>query len=133
MERLMWGLSNEVPENARAAWGCRAIAKVRMERKEKRVKGRRVVEYNRFASIDVPYDRKDFVGSDKDRPVLRRWLEENMEGIWDDAKRLMAEGKIQGDRSETVTLFEDDSVKAVCSTNASHGYLYVAVWLKGDA
>jgi len=29
---------------------------------------------------------------------------------------------------ELITLFEGNGLKAVASTNASHGYVYVAVW-----
>ena len=128
MEKLAWGLSSEVPEDALAAWGCRAIAKV----SSRTTKEGRKLHIKMYATIDVPCDRKDFVGEGKDRAAFRRWLEENMEGAWAKAEELLEAGVMRGDSAELFTLAEDNGAKVVANTNGSHGYLYVAAWLKGD-
>jgi hypothetical protein len=109
---LAFGLSGAIPETAKAAWGCRAIAE--------------------HGTVDVLWDRQDFQGEPDAKAALKTWLNDEgaFKGFRERAERLLREHVIRGDHAEQHTLYEDDKGIVVGNTNESYGYLYVAAWLK---
>jgi hypothetical protein len=108
---LAFGLNKELPAGATAAWGARWI----------------------FPNDMLP-DRQDFAGMETPAGVkLKAWL--NGVGIRkakDMAERLDKQGSLYRDENRTATLYEDLTGVIVGNPQASHGYLYVAAWLKEE-
>jgi hypothetical protein len=108
--RLPWGASRSVPEGVTTAWGARFI----------------------FPD-DLLFDRQGFAGPDTE--PLMQWLNG---GALQDARNMARElargvGTLRPDEDRTVTLHEDERGIIVGNPQASHGYLYVAAWLKPAA
>jgi hypothetical protein len=102
--QLAFGLSHAVPEEVTTAWGARLI------------------EPN-----DLLHDRQDLQSdNDEAKAKLIAWL--NGGGIAG-ARTALRDLRLPQSR-DVATVYEDDQGVIVASTNASHGYVYVAGWLK---
>lgn len=120
--KLGWGLRHAVPEDARAAWGARAI-----------------VEERGFSLLP---DRQEIWAADQEaKDALASALNGPNRGdgaiskAQETAGKLMDAGEIRnqsGGRDEPGEhlLYENDEIKIVGNTNGSYGYLYLAGWLK---
>jgi hypothetical protein len=134
--KLQWGLAYAVPEDARAAWGARAI-----------------VESHRGHGFSLLPDRQDvWAAEPAAKDALLAVLNGPNRGDGAIAKAQEAAGKLledgvlrdwqqvrdwdavsaagEKDESGEHTLYEDERVKIVGNTNGSYGYLYIAGWLK---
>jgi hypothetical protein len=119
---LDFGLDSAVPMSARAAWGARALTTRN--------------------GIEFVWNRKGYCWKTKeDWEELKKILEGGLfDKIEKEGKRFSRgveteDGrwlKIRGDEAVLFTLIDNDKVKVVGNTNASHGYFYLAVWLKGE-
>lgn len=107
MRSLAWGLPDLVPDDAPAAWGARAIL--------------------RNGVLDIPGDRVDsFFATKGDKTEFIDWLKGwGMLWLHDKARTL------RGDKAELHSL-DDGLFHVRCNTNASHGYLYITVWVDND-
>lgn len=106
---LKWGRRTGLPDGLEAAWGARMIW-----------------------PADLLFDRQDIVGSDEQRKQLSDWL--NRGALKVACARLieLAENGMEwhpGSEMEA-TLWSDDVGKVIASPQGSHGYVYVAAWLK---
>lgn len=86
---------------------------------------------------DLVYDRQDMVGSDEERTRLLGWLNASapaaptpLGAAMVQAKTLALTYELSPADVRVVTLFEDDLGIIQASPQGSHGYLYVAAWLK---
>ena len=105
----VWGL--RAPIDARASWGARGIAN--------------------WGTLDIPWDRQQVSGEDKASIELVNKLNGGiLEKVHLSYQRLADMGEIQGHMANRVTLYEDDEIKVVGDTRASHGYFYLVGWLK---
>ena len=101
---LNFGYNAGLPDGVRAAWGARFI----------------------FPD-DLLHDRTGIFGDEAERKALIAWLNGGaLRAIRDAASN----AGLRPNESREVVLYEDDKGKAVANPNASHGYLYVAAWLK---
>ena len=106
---LRFGLSEVVPTGKEAAWGARWIY-----------------------PNDMVHDRQDFHGIDTaEGQKLMTWLNS---GAITKARNRAAElddsFDINRTDEETVTLYEDETGIIQANPKRSHGYLYVAGWVK---
>lgn len=112
-DRLPYGLADEVPIDARAAWGARLII-------------------NMDGHVDLVPDRQGGIGEPDDRSELLAELNarfphaDMVNRIRDGLRRY----EFTTRTDERVTLFEDDTIMFVANPNGSCGYLYVAAWFK---
>jgi hypothetical protein len=102
---LGYGYNRGVPEDVTTVWGARLIA-----------------------PADLVHDRQDLVAeSDEAKQALIAWLNG---GAISQALAALRERYVRGDSDEEFVIFEDDRGKIVGNAQASHGYVYVAGWLK---
>lgn len=116
MRKLGYGLSNAVPDTATAAWGARLII-------------------NMDGGVDFVYDRTDMVGVDPAAErAFRNVLKEKLSyGVLRDAIRdLILTREIDTRVEREVVILDENGIKVVGNTNASHGYLYIAAWETAD-
>jgi hypothetical protein len=106
---LAFGRRTGLPEGLEAAWGARLIW-----------------------PADLVHNRQDMVGSETQRRELSEWLNGvALSSARDRLRTLASEDTVWNQGSEMeVTLFEDERGKIIGSPQASHGYVYVAAWLK---
>jgi hypothetical protein len=109
-QAVQWGLSNEVPTNAPAAWGARWI----------------------FPN-EMLHDRQGFNGwGTPEGEKLKKWLDGGaIKAAREEAKRLSTAPYPQGltnSMNKVVVLFEDDYGTIKGNPNASFGYLYVCAY-----
>jgi hypothetical protein len=102
--RLAFGCTKALPDGTTTAWGARLIY-----------------------PNDLVHDRQDLKGPDADD--LKAWLNGGPLRSALDAAR--SHRDLDPTKDVTVTLFEDEDGIIVGNPQASHGYLYVAAWLKG--
>ena len=80
---------------------------------------------------DLLRDRQDMVGDETERERLSKWLNGGALGAaLTEARRMADAYELKGSEDRTVTLFEDEQGVVQANPQASHGYLYVAAWLK---
>jgi hypothetical protein len=112
--RLAYGLNTDtIPAHARAIWGARLIW-----------------------PNDLVHDRTSWdmqPDAEPDRQALQNWLNEG--ALRWTLERLANigghyEGGLQASEVREIVLYDDDRGVIVANPNASHGYLYVAAWLK---
>jgi hypothetical protein len=107
--KVRWGLP--APTDARASWDARAIA--------------------RRGTLDIPWNRQQTTG---DEALVNELIEKLNGGILahvhKEFKEMCDLGEIWSHIAERVTLYEDNEVKVMGDTNASHGYFYMVAWLK---
>ena len=112
---LAWGYHVLDPETP-AAWGARFITD--------------------GSHLDLLWDRQSTVWRDEDALNELVELLNGPGGVLDNIrstyKTLHQRGVVRGDEANEVLLTRLHRVKAVGNTNASHGYFYVAAWLKGE-
>lgn len=114
-KRLGWGAHRLVPENAPAAWGARLIV-------------------NQEGWVDLVPGRQDAIGSDEAVKALLDQLNGGVNKVWMERLReQLVAGKIRVNQSADVTLYEDEALIVAGNTNASHGYFYVAAYLKEES
>lgn len=112
MEELKFGYKKGVPEDAKAAWGCRAIV-------------------TQDGMVDVVPDRVHLAGDDPDAQELLSYLMAKVEHRWiERAAKLLYTGVIHTRVAGEHVLFEDDQVVVKGNTNASAGYLYVCAYMR---
>jgi hypothetical protein len=111
---LPFGCTKGLPEGVRVAWGARMIA-----------------------PADLVWDRQGCEGGEEggpERMLLLDWLGS---GAGDAARAVCREQRIgvgaNGSSQDVITLFEDAEGKIVGSPQGSHGYVYIAAWLKEHA
>ncbi len=112
---LIFGLSAEVPENAPAAWGARAIQ-----------------DEDQF---DLVRERQDTQAvSDTYRRVLEQVFAFRpvLEQVKENYAKLYWQGKLRPDKHKTEVLYEDHALVVKGNTNASYGYLYLCAYIKPD-
>lgn len=113
--RLPFGCNKGIPDNVTVAWGARLIA-----------------------PADLLWDRQGCAGREEggpERVALLDWLGK---GAGDKARDYCRDHRIgcayssvaASDSDEVVTLYEDDQGIVVGSPQSSHGYVYIAAWLK---
>ena len=77
--------------------------------------------------IDVPWDRSMVVGNDEILKLLNN-------GAWKAAqlrfKEMVSLWEIEPDKSNVITLYEDNRIKIVGDARSSYGYFYVDAWVK---
>jgi hypothetical protein len=105
--KLAFGCVKALPEGTTTAWGARLIW-----------------------PNDLVWDRQDMVGPEREE--LARWLND---GVLRSVLRMLGEGRfdLRRDEDRTLTLYEDETGRVVGNPQGSHGYLYAAAWLKGEA
>jgi hypothetical protein len=103
--RLAFGCVKALPEGTTTAWGARLIY-----------------------PDDLVWDRQDMVGPE--RETLARWL--NSGALREALAAARTHRELDPAKDVTVTLHEDRTGIVVGNPQRSHGYLYVAAWLKGD-
>jgi hypothetical protein len=110
---LEWGLKFEIPENATAGYGARAIQfSDQLDFVPDRMQG--------FAKDDKSWDVWTKVAG-------RKCVDQTIRETY---ARLYNEGKLQPDQEGVEILFEDEAIKVVADTRMSCGYVYIAGWLK---
>ena len=104
-----FGLSREVPEGVGAAWGARWI----------------------FPD-DIVWDRTSWYSPDMEAyEALKTWLDSGaLMKARVAARERSRSGALTPVGQETVVLHQDEVGKIVANPQRSHGYLYVAAWLK---
>ena len=109
-EKLGWGAAHLVPENASAAWGARLII-------------------TQAGDVDIVGDRQHAVGDEIDA------LLDHLNSVpWKlSLSNMLKAYEVSTREAAEVTVFEDNKILVRGNSNASHGYFYVAAWLKGDA
>lgn len=106
-ERLAFGL-RQIPDDVVACWGARLIW-----------------------PADLLRDRQDMVGDEIERERLSKWLNGGALGeALAEARRLADRHELAPSDDRQVTLVFDDHGTIVANPQGSHGYLYVAAWLK---
>lgn len=104
---LAFGLRDR-PDNLTCAWGARWIW-----------------------PDDMLHDRQDLFGDVRGRSDLVAWLNGGALDAARKAARTLAADHVLSPRDDnTVTLFEDAAGIVRGNPQGSHGYLYVAAWLK---
>lgn len=106
-EPLMYGRKTH-PDNLRAVWGARLIW-----------------------PDQLVHDRQDLVAvDDESREALMHWL--NNGGIANALQKLRTPYTLglKATTDNEVVIYEDESGKIIGSAQSSHGYVYVAGWLK---
>ena len=107
--QLAFGLSRAIPDDVTTAWGARLIA-----------------------PSDLLHDRQDLkAATDEAKQSLMVWLngETRGQGALRQALNYL-DAHYMPQSGDVTTLYEDDRGVIVGSTNQSHGYVYVAGWLK---
>lgn len=100
IQKPAWGLKDQIPHDAVACWGARAIL--------------------RRNSVEILPDRQECINRNAEfldwlRSTGLSWLEERAPNFRGDQDKLW---------------FKDDGrFHIVCNTNASHGYLYISAWM----
>lgn len=113
LDKLTFGLSGAVPENAKAAWGARAIFH----------QGRA----GRKASFDLVWDRLDIKAlSPEDKELLIDRLDG---GGLQAARQAFAKADLEPWESRVITLYEQKGCKIVANPKGSYGYVYLAAWI----
>jgi hypothetical protein len=106
--KLGFGCNKALPEGVGTAWGSRWI----------------------FPN-DIVWDRQDLKGSNAE--ALKGWLNGGaLNAARIEARELVRRWEMFPDSDKTLVLHEDDTGVIVGNPQASHGYLYVAAWLKAD-
>lgn len=116
--KLSYGATRSLPEGVRAAWGARLIW-----------------------PNDLVWDRQDIAGEEGDRAELATWVNgsRGLESIrplaqaLERAAQLARLYELDPGADRTVVLYEDERGTIVGNPQGSHGYLYVAAWLKAHA
>lgn len=113
--RLPFGCTKGLPDDVTVAWGARLIA-----------------------PADLLWDRQGCAGGEEGGPERAKLLDWLGAGAGDKARDFCrtnsigtAYSPVADSRSDAVvTLYEDDQGKVVGSPQSSHGYVYLAAWLK---
>ena len=106
--KLAWGANVTLPEGVAAAWGARLIW-----------------------PDDLVWDRQSSAGSDEGKAALETWLNSGrLKEALAVARQKARDYELRPDESRLVTLWETDRGIVVANPQSSHGYLYVAAWLK---
>ena len=81
---------------------------------------------------DFVHNRQDFTNTNTDeRERLTAWLNRGAIRVArDNAAALARQGRLSPTEDREVVLYEDDAGVLKANPQASHGYLYVAAWLK---
>lgn len=103
--KLAFGMNN-IPADVTTAWGARLIW-----------------------PNDLVHDRQDLSGPTKG--LLAQWLNGGaLRVALDNAASLAGRYELKQSENREVTLYEDEAGVIKANPQASHGYLYVAAWLK---
>jgi hypothetical protein len=124
--KLEFGLSRAVPGHVQAAWGARAIY-VDPIRTSRRVSPKGVRDKHFQPRFDLVWDRQSTFGAEEERKRLQVFLDQFLQKANEEFGRAFLD---KGSR-ETETLIDNPQGTIVCSCNGSHGYVYLAAWLKG--
>lgn len=109
-----FGYHAGIPQNARAAWGCRAIV-------------------DQTGYVDVPPDRTGHYGERVERQSLYLQLSERAGNAWlARATELLSDGEMLTRTAGEHELFNDGAVTIVGNTKSSGGYLYVCAYWNAD-
>lgn len=107
IDKLRWGLSRAVPDDATAAWGARLIV-------------------TQQGGVDFVHDRMDRQGDGKILDILTE--EFPPEKLQDAVSTLLRSEKMSTRSAELFELHKSPALTVVANTNASAGYCYVAAW-----
>jgi hypothetical protein len=114
MQKLGWGAAELVPQGAKAAWGARMI--IGQDGRAELVGDRQHAVGDDNAAIDALLGHMNQIA----KPV-------------DKVREMLLASQIRTDEAAEVTVYEDEVIKVAGNSNASHGYFYIAAWLKeGD-
>lgn len=103
-----FGLRSGLPDDGRALWGARLIW-----------------------PDDLVWDRQGLTGTEPGTTNLQTWLNGGALRAALGYARLLADRyELRGSEDRTVTLYEDETGMVRGNPQNSHGYLYVAAWLK---
>ena len=118
--RLDFGYDVAVPNGVKAAWGARAIFKM--------------PTYPHKAFMDLLPDRQGVCWLDGHKDSVTTLTELLNGGVLAAAQErfdaLVQLGEVHTREPHAVVVYEDDDIKMVGNSNGSHGYFYVAAWLK---
>ena len=120
--KITWGLRGVVPEDARVAWGARAIYQPSSSRPLDLVWNRQSVYRQRGRAASHPSGESSVIFHEKHLFTLLNG------GILDTVQEVTRGG--DPGSQEVAVLYEDDEVRVVGSPQGSHGYYYVTAWLK---
>jgi hypothetical protein len=111
--KLEFGLNGEIPEDAPAAWGARAIQQD---------------DY-----LDFPHDRQSiFATNPGSRKALLTMLNDAklFEYIQEPYREARLRGELASDEMGVTTLFDSDAFSIKADTRASFGHVYICGYLK---
>jgi hypothetical protein len=118
--RLEFGYDVAVPNGTKAAWGARAIFAM--------------PHYGCKAFMDLLYDRQGTCYLDGHKDAVQTLTGLLNKGALATAQArfntLVQAGEVHTRECGEVVLYDDDTIKMVGNSNGSHGYFYVAAWLK---
>lgn len=104
---LAFGL-RQIPDDVVTCWGARLIW-----------------------PADLVWDRQDMIGDEADRGRLSEWLNRGALTVaLGEAQRLADGLQLKSSDDRMVTLLDNDYGTIVANPQGSHGYLYVAAWMK---
>lgn len=110
--KLAFGYNQGIPDNAKAAWGCRAI-------------------WHGTGWPDVVWDRQDADGDPDAKARLLDHLNMAVKDKWREA--VECDHSVLGldpARDWEAKVYEDDTVTILANTYRSYGYLYVVAFLR---
>jgi hypothetical protein len=114
-EKLSWGASRLVPDGVEAAWGARLIV-------------------NQEGWVDLVPGRQSAIGSNHGIATLLGYLNGGANKKWmARLEEMLRAGEVRVNQSADVTVYEDATLVVRGNTNASHGYFYLAAWLKEES
>lgn len=104
---LAFGM-RDIPDDITTAWGARWIW-----------------------PADLVHNRQDMTGDETSRRQLEQWLNGHaLTAARDCARRLARDWELTPRDDREVVLYEDEDGIIKANPQASHGYLYVAAWMK---
>jgi hypothetical protein len=124
--RLEFGLNQAVPGQVKAAWGARAIY-VDPIRTSRYILPKGVPGKHFQPRFDLVWDRQSVFGPEEERKRLQLFLDQFLQK----ANEEFGKAFLEKWSRDTKTLIDNDQGTIVCSCNGSHGYVYLAAWLKG--
>ena len=126
---LEFGLTKALPWVVSVAWGARAIPTPERTRMNYRTKRLNVTAKARF---DLLWDRQRGIGTTAARKAFQPLVNKALKGAMREYRKLVKRGELTGSDTSMHQLYRDDVVELWASTNASHGYLYLAAFRTED-
>lgn len=141
MSDIKFGLFAALPANPRPtqAWGARAIAEENWSWRRWQQAGRherkRLGKCPGMFRVELVSDRQSWLDDSDEAAESRSRLSGLLNAgplgkAIEQAARLLDSGEMRPDRGGVLTLFQDERLCVLGTTNASCGYLYMVAWEK---